>query len=178
MGYWANLHQKVSESAVGQLVVAEAHRDNVDDAFVLQYVGDIPVLYAGEYFQAISKMGSSPVDGRRNLFSAPGQTRLSADDALLYFSMAKIDLAENALLKCDSVLKNEQSLAVPPGGEMHFQVTASVVVTMSRFYEPISRGTNDRSLDPGIYKATLENDNLGGELSLTFSDPGSVSICQ
>ena len=178
MEYWANLHQKVSESAVGQLVVAEAHRDNVDDAFVLQYVGDIPVLYAGEYFQAISKMGSSPVDGRRNLFSAPGQTRLAADDALLYLSVAKIDLAENTTLKCDSVLKNEQSLSVPPGGVVHFQVMASVVVTMSRFYEPISRGTNDRSLDPGIYTATLENDNLGGELKLTLSDSGSVSICQ
>ncbi len=178
MVFWADLHQKVSESAVGQLVVAEAHRDNVDDAFVLQYVGDIPVLYAGEYFQAISKMASSPVDGRRNLFSAPGQTRLAADDALLYLSVAKIDLAENRTLTCDSVFKNEQSLSVPPGGEVRFQVMASVVVTMSRFYEPISRGINDRPLEPGSYTATLENDNLGGELNLTLSEPGSVSICQ
>ena len=87
-------------------------------------------------------------------------------------------MTENALLKCDSVFKNEQSFSIPPGGEGHFEVMASVVVTMSRFYEPISRGTNDRSLEPGIYNATLENDSLGGELNLNFSDPGSVSVCQ
>ena len=168
----------LSQTAVGQLSVVEAHRENIDPATIIQTIGPAPVLLAGDYLVAIDSVGSSPVQNVRELVSAPAQTRLAADDVLISLGIMTIVGTEEQFTNCESQPDTENSISVEPGGQSRFVVTEEVTATMARFFDLYSRGFNDRVLQPGNYVAILQADSLGGSLHVQFSDSSSVMICE
>jgi hypothetical protein len=177
MRFWSDIHLSLSETAVGQLSIVEAHRQNIDPATIVQTIGPVPVLLAGDYLAAIDAIGSSPVQDVRELVSAPRQARLAADDVLISLGIMTIVGTEEELTSCSSRLNAENSISVEPGGQIQFVVTEEVTATMARFFDLYSRGFNDRVLQPGNYGAILQKDSLGGSLNVQFSDSTAVLIC-
>ena len=177
MRFWSDIHLSLSETAVGQLSVVEAHRENIDPATIIQTIGPAPVLLVGDYLGAIDAMGSSPVQNVRELVSAPPQTRLAADDILFTFGFARVVGTENEFVNCVSQPESQNLISVKPGGEVNFVVTQQVTATMARFFDLYSRGINDQVLEPGHYVALLKSDTLGGSLQVQFSDSSAVLIC-
>ena len=178
MKFWSDIHLSLSQTAVGQLSVVEAHRENIDPATIIQTIGPAPVLLAGDYLVAIDSVGSSPVQNVRELVSAPAQTRLAADDVLISLGIMTIVGTEEQFTNCESQPDTENSISVEPGGQSRFVVTEEVTATMARFFDLYSRGFNDRVLQPGNYVAILQADSLGGSLHVQFSDSSSVMICE
>ena len=178
MRFWSDIHLSLSETAVGQLSVVEAHRENIDPITVIQTIGPVPVLLVGDYLDAVDAMGSSPVQGVDDLVSAPRQTQLAADDVLISLGIMTVVGTEEQFTNCDSRPDAENSISVEPGGQIHFVVTQEVTATMARFFDLYSRGFNDRVLPPGNYSAILQNDSLGGSLHVQFSDSTAVLICE
>ena len=178
MQFWSDIHLSLSQTAVGQLSVIEAHRSGIDPATILQTIGQVPVLQAGDYFAAIDAVGSSPVQNVRELVSAPPQTRMAADDILFTFGFARVVATENEFVNCVSQSESQNLLSVEPGGEINFVVTQEVTATMARFFDLYSRGINDQVLEPGNYVALLKTDTLGGSLHVQFSDSSAVLICE
>jgi hypothetical protein len=178
MQFWSDIHLSLSETAVGQLSVVEAHRENIDPITVIQTIGPVPVLLVGDYLDAVDAVGSSPVQGVDDLVSAPRQTQLAADDVLISLGIMTIVGTEEQFTNCDSRPDAENSISVEPGGQIHFVVTQEVTATMARFFDLYSRGFNDRVLPPGNYSAILQNDSLGGSLHVQFSDSTAVLICE
>ena len=178
MRFWSDIHLSLSETAVGQLSIVEAHRNSIDPATIIQTIGPVPVLLAGDYLAAIGAIGSSPVQDVRELVSAPRQARLAADDILLSFGFARVVGTENEFVNCVSQPESQNLISVEPGGEVNFVVTQEVTATMARFFDLYSRGINDQVLEPGNYVALLKPDTLGGSLHVQFSDSSAVMICE
>jgi hypothetical protein len=178
MRFWSDIHLSLSETAVGQLSVIEAHRAIVDPATIIQTIGPVPVLLAGDYFAAIDAIGSSPVQNVSELVSAPAQTRLAADDVLISLGIMTIVGTEEELTNCNGQPSAEKSISVEPGGQIQFVVTQEVTATMARFFDLYSRGFNDQVLQPGNYSALLQKDSLGGSLDVQFSASTAVLICE
>ena len=178
MRFWSDIHLSLSETAVGQLSIVEAHRKNIDPATIVQTIGPVPVLLAGDYLAAIDAIGSSPVQDVRELVSAPRQARLAADDVLISLGIMTVVGTEEELIDCSGQLNEENSISVEPGEQIQFVVTEEVTATMARFFDLYSRGFNDRVLQPGNYSAILQKDSLGGSLDVQFSDSAAVLICE
>jgi len=177
MRFWSDIHLSLSQTAVGQLSVVEAHRENIDPATIIQTIGPVPVLAIGDYLVAIDAMGSSPVQNVHELVSAPQQSRMAADDVLISLGIARIVGTEDEFTNCVGPSDLEKSISVTPGTQIHFVVTQEVTATMARFLELYSRGINDQVLEPGNYVAILQADSLGGSLHVQFSDSSAVLIC-
>ncbi len=177
MRFWSDIHLSLSETAVGQLSIVEAHRQNIDPATIVQTIGPVPVLLAGDYLAAIDAIGSSPVQNVRELVSAPRQTRLAADDVLISLGIMTVVGTEEEFTNCSGRPDAENSISVEPGGQIQFVVTQEVTATMARFFDLYSRGFNDRVLQPGNYVAILQADSLGGSFKVQFSDSTAVLIC-
>jgi hypothetical protein len=181
MQFWSDIHLSLSQTALGQLSVFEAHRSSIDSATILQsivVIRQVPLLQAGDYFAAIDAVGSSPVQNVRELVSAPPQTRMAADDILFSFGFARVVGTENEFVNCVSQPESQNLISVEPGGEVNFVVTQEVTATMARFFDLYSRGINDQVLEPGNYVALLKTDTLGGSLHVQFSDSSAVLICE
>ena len=176
MMFWSDIHLSLSESAIGQLALVEAHRNQIDPSTLLQTIGSAPVLVAQDYFAAIDAIGSSPVDGVTELVSASAQTRLAADDVLFSLGLASIGGTGESDLSCIKQLDPE--VLVLPGSELKFAVSRQVTATMARFFDLYSRGVNDRVLGPGIYVVSLSEDSLGGGLRIAFDDATAVTFCE
>ena len=177
MQSYATFVRRVSDSTLGQLVVVEAHRESVPDETILVTLL-VPVLSAGDYFEAIDDVGSSPVDGLKDLSNASESVRYSADETIFSFKIASISRSTDAPLVCFGPVLGNQPLVVSPGSYVEIQVSVTTGATMARFSNlNSSRPVATQILQPGSYLISLAADDLGGSLQTKFDDPTAVKTC-
>jgi hypothetical protein len=178
MQSWALFVRRVSESTLGKLVVVEAHRASVPDETILFTFMSVPLLSAGDYFEAIDDVGSSPVDGLKDLATASSGIRYSADETIFSLGLASISRSTGLLSDCRGIVSGDQSLLVSPGSHVGIHVNRTTTVTMARFSNLNSRGPLFKeNLESGSYVITLAADDLGGSLQAKFDDPAAVMSC-
>jgi len=177
MQSYATFIRRVSDSTLGKLVVVEAHRESVPDETTLVTLFG-PLLSAGDYFEAIDDVGSSPVDGLKDLSNASEGIRSSADETLFSLGLATISRSTSLLSDCLGVVSGNQPLLVSPGSHVGIQVNRTTTVTMARFSNLNSRKHLFKEiLRPGSYSISLAADDLGGSLRAKFDDPTAVMSC-
>ncbi len=177
MQSYATYVRRVSDSTLGKLVVVEAHRESVpDETILITLLG--PYLSAGEYFEAIDDVGSSPVDGLKDLSNASAGIRYSADETMFSFKIASISRSTLLPSDCLGVVSGNKPLLVSPGSQLEIHVDRTTAVTMARFSNLNSRRTLFKEiLEPGSYVISLDVDDLGGSLQVKFDDPTAVQTC-
>ena len=169
--------RRVSDRRLGKLVVVEAHRESVPDETTLVTLFG-PLLSAGDYFEAIDDVGSSPVDGLKDLSNASRGIRSSADETLFSLGLATISRSISLLPDCLGIVSGNQPLLVSPGSHMEIHVNRTTTVTMARFSNlNSSRPAATQILQPGSYLISLAADDLGGSLRAKFDDPTAVMSC-
>ena len=177
MQSYATWIHRVSDSTLGKLVVVEAHRESVPDETILVTLL-APILSAGDYFGAIDDVGSSPVDGLKDLSNASGGIRYSADETMFSLGLASISRSTILLSDCLGVVSGNKPLLVSPGSYVEIHVDTTTAVTMARFSNLNSRRPLFKEiLRPGSYSIFLAADDLGGSLQTKFDDPTAVMIC-
>lgn len=178
MQSYATFIRRVSDSTLGKLVVVEAHRESVPDETILFTFLSVPLLLAGDYFKAIDDVGSSPVDGLKDLTNASYRVRSSAEETIFSFNIASISRSTSLLSDCLGVVSGNQPLLVSPGSHVGIQVNRTTTVTMARFSNLNSRKHLFKEiLRPGSYSISLAADDLGGSLRAKFDDPTAVMSC-
>ena len=177
MQSYATYVRRVSDSTLGKLVVVEAHRESVPDETILVTLL-VPVLSAGDYFEAIDDVGSSPVDGLKDLSNASGGIRYSADETMFSLGLASISRSTILLSDCLGVVSGNKPLLVSPGSQLEIHADRTTAVTMARFSNLNSRRPLFKEiLRPGSYSISLAADDLGGSLQAKFDDPTAVMSC-
>jgi len=178
MQSYASFIRGASESTFGKLVVVEAHRASVPDETILLTFMSVPLLSAGDYFEAIDDVGSSPVDGLNDLSNASWGFRYSADETMFSLGLASISRSTSLLSDCRGIVSGDQSLLVSPGSHVKIHVNRTTTVTMARFSNLNSRmPLFKENLESGSYVITLAADDLGGSLQAKFDDPTAVMSC-
>ena len=177
MQSYATWIHRVSDSTLGKLVVVEAHRESVpDETTLVTLVG--PLLSAGDYFEAIDDVGSSPVDGLKDLSNASWGIRYSADETMFSLGLASISRSTILPSDCLGVVSGNKPLLVSPGSQLEIHVDRTTAVTMARFLNLNSRRPLFiEILRPGSYSISLAADDLGGSLQTKFDDPTAVMTC-
>ncbi|CAB4774647.1 unannotated protein [freshwater metagenome] len=177
MQWRANFERKTSEHILGMLSVVEAHRASVpDETILITLLG--PLLSAGDYFEAIDDVDSSPVDGLKDLSNASARIRYSADETMFSFKIASISRSTILPSDCLGVVLDNQPLLVSPGSQLEIHVNRTTGVTMARFSNlNSSRPVATQILQPGSYLISLAADDLGGSLQTKFDDPTAVKTC-
>jgi hypothetical protein len=177
MQSYATYVRRVSDSTLGKLVVVEAHRESVPDETTLVTLFG-PLLSAGDYFEAIDDVGSSPGDGLKDLATASERVRSSADETIFSFKIASISRSTDVPLVCLGVVFDSQPLLVSPGSQLEIHVDRTTTVTMARFSNlNSSRPVATQILQPGSYLISLAADDLGGSLQTKFDDLTAVKTC-
>ena len=177
MQSYATWIHRVSDSTLGKLVVVEAHRESVpDETILVTLLG--PLLSAGDYFEAIDDVGSSPVDGFKDLSNASSRILYSADETMFSLGLASISRSTILLSDCLGVVSGNKPLLVSPGSYVEIHVDTTTAVTMARFSNLNSRRPLFKEiLRPGSYSIFLAADDLGGSLQTKFDDPTAVMTC-
>jgi hypothetical protein len=177
MQSYATYVRRVSDSTLGKLVVVEAHRESVPDETILVTLL-VPVLSASDYFEAIDDVGSSPVDGLKDLANASESVRYSADETIFSFKIASISRSTILPSDCLGIVSGNQPLLVSPGSQLEIHVDRTTAVTMARFSNlNSSRPVATQILQPGSYLISLAADDLGGSLQTKFDDLTAVKTC-
>ena len=177
MQSYASFVRNTSQQILGKLSVIEAHRESVPDETILVTVLG-PLLSAGDYFEALDDMGSSPVDGLKDLSNASGRIRYSADETMFSLGLASISSSTDSPMVCSGSVLGNQPLVVSPGSHVEIHVSRRTAVTMARFWDlnsyfPVAK----QILEPGSYVITLAADDLGGSLRAKFDDSTAVMTC-
>lgn len=173
---YQRFHRSLGLQQAGRLVVAEAHRDDIDGEATLVYLFDAPIIFASDYFQTIDYFKSSPVAQFRDL--SQWAVRSGADHMLFEFGFAAIDGPLTNNLGCVRLSLGNQPLLVSPGSHVEIHVDRTTTVTMARFSSlNSSRPVMTQILQPGSYLISLAADDLGGSLQTKFDDPTAVKTC-
>ena len=177
MQSYATYVRRVSDSTLGKLVIVEAHRESVPDKTTLVTLLG-PLLSAGDYFEAIDDVGSSPVDGLKDLVNASESVRSSADETMFSFKIASISRSTLLPSDCLGIVSGNKPLLVSPGSQLEIHVDRTTAVTMARFSNlNSSQPVATQILQPGSYLISLAADDLGGSLKTKFDDPTAVQTC-
>ena len=177
MQSYATYVRQDSDLTLGKLVVVEAHQESVPDETILITLFG-PVLTAGDYFEAIDDVGSSPVDGLKDLANASERVRSSVDATLFSLGLASISNGTDIPMVCFGSVLGNQPLVVSPASHVEIHVSRRTAVTMVRFWDlnsyfPVAK----QILEPGSYVITLAADDLGGSLRAKFDDSTAVMTC-
>ena len=175
---YKEFHSSVSLQSAGRLVIAEAHRDDIDgEATLVSFMGT-PAVSASRYFQTIDYYKSSPVAPFRDLAKTDVAVRGGADSMLFEFGFAAIDGPLQKNRDCLRRALDNQPLVVSPGSYVDIHVGRTTTVTMVRFsdlnsYFPVAK----QILEPGSYVISLDADDLGESLRVKFDDLTAVMSC-
>ena len=177
MQSFATYVRQDSVLTLGKLVVVEAHQESVPDETILITLFG-PVLTAGDYFEAIDDVGSSPVDGLKDLANASERVRSSVDATLFSLGLASISNGTDIPMVCFGSVLGNQPLVVSPGSYVEIDVSRTTAVYMARFSDlnswmPLFK----EILEPGSYVISLAADDLGESLRVKFDDPTAVISC-
>ena len=175
---YKEFHSSVSLQSAGRLVIAEAHRDDIDgEATLVSFMGT-PAVSASRYFQTIDYYKSSPVAPFRDLAKTDVAVRGGADSMLFEFGFAAIDGPLQKNSDCLRRALDNQPLVVSPGSHVEIHVSRTTAVYMARFSDlnswmPLFK----EILEPGSYVISLAADDLGESLRVKFDDPTAVISC-